>query len=330
MKNNTSQEDLFAGHARDPGLRMPILDKWKPPEIPPDLSRHGFYVGTSGYYFDDWLGLFNPPRVPARQQKYLTDDQKADQDRLRFYQKYFGFVEINSSFYTEPVLESYLDIEKRSKETTLFTVKVNRKISHEREPETDRGVELMEQHITAVSPLIETGRFYSFLIQLEDHNQRSLKKLDYLLAVSEAAVRKKIDVHIEFRHKSWHNEHVLQKLKDYGVGICNTEIPRFSHTFPLKAYATTDKGYVRYSGRNSDNWYPKQKAATSKERTAQRNRRYDYMYSEQEIKSRVENQIKLSKKTNATAVAYNNHYRIQAVLNAITNLKMLKWRFGLG
>jgi hypothetical protein len=42
----------------------------------------------------------------------------------------------------------------------------------------------MRGHIYAVSPLVETGRFFSFLIQLPDFMIRSQKKLDYLLAVA--------------------------------------------------------------------------------------------------------------------------------------------------
>ena len=38
----------------------------QPMEIPPDLSLQGFLVGTSGYYYDDWVGIFNPPRIRAR------------------------------------------------------------------------------------------------------------------------------------------------------------------------------------------------------------------------------------------------------------------------
>lgn len=299
---------------------------WNPVEVPPDLSGQGFYVGTSGYYFDDWIGLFNPPRVSARERERLPAAAQADQDRLLFYQKYFRFVEINSSFYTEPLLQTYLDIEKRSREDMVYAVKANQAVSHTREWDAAKGAELMERHAEAVSPLIETGRFYSFLIQLEDRNERSAKKLDYLLRAAEPVVRKKLDIHIEFRHRSWHSEQVLQALKDSNIGICNTEIPAVAHAFPLKAYATTPKGYVRYSGRNLADWYPKGPAATAKERTDQRNRRYDYLYTEEEVKERVDGQMKLAAKTGSLAVAYNNHYKISAILNAVFNLKWLQWK----
>jgi uncharacterized protein YecE (DUF72 family) len=303
---------------------MNAAQPWQPYEIPPDLTGRGFYVGTSGYYYDDWIGLFNPPKTRIRG---LSEEQKADQDRLLFYQKYFAFVEINATFYHEPSLTQFLDIESRSAPRTKYTVKVHQDVSHTKKWDTSAGIEAMERHICGVSPLIETGRFYSFLIQLEDHLQRSQSRLDYFMSVASVAVRRQIDVHIEFRHISWHDLHVLQTLKDNGVGICNTEIPPVKHAFPLKAYATTDKGYIRYNGLNLDHWYPKGRQETPQDKIASRNARYDYEYSDAELAKRMGLQLILSHKTTNIAIAFNNHYQSQAVRNAIENLKMLAEKF---
>jgi uncharacterized protein YecE (DUF72 family) len=201
---------------------------------------------------------------------------------------------------------------------------VHRDISHSKDADIARGKELMRAHLQAVSPLIETGRFYSFLIQLEDHVFRSQKKLDYLLAVAAEAVEKRLDVHIEFRHISWHVASVLEALKNACVGICNTEIPPVKHAFPLKAYATTEAGYVRYSGRNASDWYQAGTPVKPREKLAARNARYNYNYSEEEIKTRVAGQRTLFKKVTRVAVAYNNHYQAKAVANAITNIRLLR------
>ena len=297
---------------------------WQPMEIPPDITPQGFFVGTSGYYYDDWIGVFNPNKITKAKAEDMPEAQKADQDRLRFYQKYFSFVEINNTFYREPLLEHFLDIERRSKESMKYAVKVYKDISHTRDNDVEKGKELMRRHITAVSPLIETGRFFSFLIQLEDHVFRSRQKLDYLLAVASEAVRKRIDVHIEFRHRSWHDESVLAALKNSGVGICNTEIPAIGHAFPLKAYATTEKGYIRYSGLNIDQWYPEKQPISAKEKLATRNARYNYEYSDEELLARAEGQLKLHKKTTCVAIAFNNHFQAKAIRNSIKNIKLLK------
>ena len=299
---------------------------WSPLGIPPDISRSGYYVGTSGYYFDDWVGRFNPPKATKRQQSEMSAGQRDAQDRLRFYQRYFSFVEINNTFYREPDIANFLDIERRSKPAMKYAVKVHREISHTKTWDTEAGQRMMSDHITAVSPLVETGRFFSFLIQLEDRVVRSRKRLEYLLHVADVATRSKIDVHIEFRHISWHEMHPLQALKDAGVGICNTEIPPLRHAFPLKTYATTDKGYVRYSGRNLDHWYPRQEQKTSRQRTEARNARYDYLYSKEEVEERGTGQLELGLKVSSVAIAWNNHYNISAVHNAISNVHQLKMK----
>jgi uncharacterized protein YecE (DUF72 family) len=305
------------------------LSSWKPMEVPPDITHSGLYIGTSGYYYDDWVGRFNPPKKAKPADGVFSEEPNYDQDRLRFYQKYFSFVEINSTFYSEPLLEHFLDIERRSKPSMKYAVKVHRAISHDFTITTETATEAMQRHIYAISPLVETGRFYSFLIQLPDFAYRSQTRLDYLLTVAGEAIRMGIDVHMELRHGSWHETNVLQAFKDSGVGICNTEIPHIKNVFPLKAYATTDKGYIRYSGLNIKDWYPEQKAVSPKEKLAARNARYNYEYSDEELKERLEGQIVLLNKTGNVAVAFNNHYQAKAVMNATKNIKMLKLKLGL-
>lgn len=297
---------------------------WRPLEPGPDITAYKIYLGTSGYYYDDWIGLFNPPKLSARALRTAPEEERQQQDRLRFYQEYFSFVEINHTFYQEPVLAHFSDIEKRSRPGMLYAVKVYKDLSHTKAFDAAAGKELMRRHISAVAPLVETGRFFSFLIQLEDHLFRTTERLDYLLAVASEAVDRRIDAHIEFRHASWHTMHVLQSLKDSGVGVCNTDLPPIKHVFPLRDYATTDKGYLRYNGRNIDNWYPKAGIKTPKERIAARNARYDYLYSPAEMAELVKGQLALAGKTSSLAIAFNNHFKIKAIVNAIMNAKLLK------
>lgn len=300
---------------------------WQPMEVPPDLSSRGIYFGTSGYYYDDWIGVFNPPKRPAKALRDATEGERADQDRLLFYEKYFSFVEINHTFYQEPVAAQFAGIEKRSKPGMKYAVKVHKDISHTRAWDAGQGREIMRRYCAAAGPLVESGRFFGFLVQLEDHCCRTQQRLDYLRSVCEEAVALRLDVHIEFRHASWHTMQVLQSLKDTGIGICNTDIPPVRHAFPLKAYATTDKGYLRYSGRNLANWNPRpgetKRIAGSAGRVAMRNARYDYEYSEEELKTLAQGQLALMRKTGQMAVAYNNHYQAKAIRNAVENIQLL-------
>ena len=299
-------------------MSKPPPKTWQPIEPPPDVTSDGFYVGVAGYDFDDWAGRFYPPRR-ARGSK-----ARGELERLSFYQDYFPIVEINHTLEEEPQLATFVEIEKCSKPSMLYTVRVHRNISHVQKPKPDTAVGLMRTHIQAVSPLVETGRFYSFLIQLDDRLLRSQKRLEYLVTVASEAVRLRLDVHIEFRHNSWHHVYPIQVLKDNGIGICNAEIPPLGHDFPLKAYATTEKGYVRYSGRNKENWRRRAQPAQRSGADDNGSRYDDYLYSEGEIEKRVAGQVALSEKVSSLAVIYNNCYRAQAVVNAVQNIRQLK------
>ena len=102
-------------------------------------------------------------------------------------------------------------------------------------------------------------------------------------------------------------EFVLDALKDNGIGICNTEIPGFSQILPLTAYATTDKGLIRYHGKNPAS-----------------GRHPDYLNSKKEIQQRISGQIGLSKKVSTLAIVYNNNPQTAALKNAVRNIQLLK------
>ena len=56
---------------------------------------------------------------------------------------------------------------------------------------------------------------------------------------------------------------------------------------------------------------------------AQRNARYDYEYSDQELLQRSKGQLVLRTKTSLLAIAFNNHFQAKAVRNAIKNMRIL-------
>lgn len=294
-------------------LILPFADKaggpWKPFAIPPDLSALGLHVGTAGWHFDDWAGRFYPPRAPRNTGVTLRD-------RFAFYQRYFSFVELNHTFYEEPLLRTFLELERRSKPGMRYAVKVHRSVSHKGAWDADEGKALMRRHAEAVSPLVDAGRFYSFLIQLDDRVERGPKALDYLLAAGAAAVAEGRDVHVEFRNRTWHQEPVLRALQDAGIGICNTEIPKLPHAFPRRAYATSAKGYIRYCGLNASAWSVDAGDAP-RERLKAADARYDYLYSARELEERAREQLQLLRKTGSVAVVFKNHVRAQAPRNAI-------------
>lgn len=316
-----------------PSLGSPRAGGWKPWDIPPDLSALGMHVGTGGYSFDEWDGRFYPPAgrsgPPAgRFEPHVDRVEPPARDRLPFYQLYFPFLEINHTFYQEPLLQQFVELERRSKTGMLYSVKTHRDVSHKGTWVADEGRALMRRHAAAVSPLAESGRFYSFLIQLDEGVERARKVLDYLLAAGSAAVSEGLDVHVEFRNRTWHQEPVLQALKDAGIGICNTDLPPLPHMFPLRAYATTDKAYVRYCGRNLGAWRPDGHGANGSPaaRSHARNARYDYLYPAEELEELAQGLLAMRKKAGAVAAVFKNHVKAQAAANAAELIRLLATR----
>ena len=291
-------------------------DIWMPFPTPPNLSKNNYLFGTSGYHFDDWIGVFNPPR---------GHPDPATDNRFQFYLRYFGFVEINHTFYREPDPAWFSKFLIQCKENTQISVKIHKTISHNWNWDWHKIEPLMIRHVTAVQEVAKTNRFYSFLIQLEDRVTYNERRLEYLSHISEIALLEGLDVHIEFRNITWHQHHILQHLKDRNIGICNTEIPQINRSiFPLKSYATSRKGYIRYSGRNIKNWRQNyQRQRTRQDQINARNKRYDYRYSIEELKERAQGQLAVRQKTDCVAVAFNNHYDAAAVENAITNMNLV-------
>jgi uncharacterized protein YecE (DUF72 family) len=299
---------------------------WKPIQIPANLLDRGIYLGTSGFEFQDWQGRFYPPSNGVRQARNVSTDSKIPtQDWFKFYQQYFSFLEIGHTFYQEPQLQAFLEFERRSKASMRFSVKVHGDISHKGIWDLEQGKALMKKHVEAVSPLSDTGKFYSFLIQLDHTLERKRKVHDFLISTASVAIGEGLDVHIEFRNRTWHQESVLQSLKDYGIGICNTEIPGLSAAFPLKTYATSKKGYTRYHGLNRNAWESAEGGVnlSPTERQNIIQSRSDYLYSQKELEARLVGQVALKRKVDLTAIVFTNHIQAQAVLNAIQVISLL-------
>ncbi len=103
--------------------------------------------------------------------------------------------------------------------------------------------------------------------------------------------------------------HQLFTHKRKGFSKEDIDQPLISNSIPPTSYATTqDFSYVRLHGRNTKNWFKED---------AGREERYNYLYSKEELTGWVERLKALKKKSENVFVITNNHYRGQAVINAL-------------
>lgn len=74
-------------------------------------------IGTSGWNYRHWRGIFYPKKLPTR--KWLS-----------YYSQYFDTVEVNATFYGTPKKETLARWLEETPEGFLFAVKASRFITH--------------------------------------------------------------------------------------------------------------------------------------------------------------------------------------------------------
>lgn len=183
-------------------------------------------IGTSGYTYKDWRGIFYPKGVAQR-------------DWLAFFAQHYNTVEINATFY-RPFPESvYARWREVTPEGFCFTLKGPRPITHEKRlvgVETD-----LQAFITASKPLGDKRS--AFLWQLPpsfSHTDATRDALANFLSRLPRDIRQAI----EFRHKTWFRDDIYALLNEHNAGFVINDSSRW----PATEVITGDFMYVRFHG----------------------------------------------------------------------------------
>ena len=117
---------------------------------------------------------------------------------------------------------------------------------------------------------------------------------------------------IEFRDAGWMTDETFDLLKTLDFGFCCVDEPRIQGLMPPVARATGPLAYVRLHGRNAAKWWEHANAWE----------RYDYTYSDDELREWIPRLHELDAQVPLTLVYANNHYRGQSVdaLKALSRL----------
>ena len=248
-------------------------------------------IGTSGFSYDDWKEEFYPPDM-------------AKKDFLEFYAEHFRVLELNFSYYRIPDSSQSRQMITKSGGKLEFVIKAYRQMTHE--ISENSLTEILPKFMEGISPFVDAGRLGVILLQFPQsfhyvpENRLYLKSLIETLSPS--------PVPIEFRQREWLKESVYETLRELGAGFVCVDEPPLPSLIPPVVINTSNSGYIRFHGRNSKKWYG------TDSRT-----RYDYLYSEDELKAWVPKIRELAKRTEKLFVFFNNHAKAQA----ITNAKML-------
>ena len=226
-------------------------------------------------------------------------------DPLEYLAQFFNTIEINSSFYRPPApstTKSWVNRVAANKEFA-FTAKLNRLFTHERGKATAKDEKEFREGMDVMA---KAGKLGSLLLQFPWSFKNTADERVYLANLIERF--NDYPLVLEVRHTSWNMPEVYEWLEERGVGICNIDQPVFSKSIRPGAVTTSPVGYVRLHGRNYKDWFREK---------APRDERYNYLYSIDEMDPWLIRIKEVSKQTRETYVITNNHFRGQAVVNAI-------------
>ena len=199
------------------------------------------YVGTSGYSYKEWKGIFYPQNLAAK-------------DMLPYYASRLPAVELNNTFYRLPQTSLIESWKSQVPEDFRFCVKASRSITlFRRLKDADYLTKKLLETVSAFG-----DRLGAVLYRLPDDMKKDLKRLETFLKTLPPEPRAAFD----FRHETWFDDDVLQLLRNENRVLCISD----TDELPVSRIdKTADWGYVRlrrvnYSTADLRDWIRRMKA----------------------------------------------------------------------
>jgi len=268
--------------------------------------------------------------------------------RLRWYARFFDTVEVNSSFYAIVDPRNARHWAERTPDGFLFNVKAYAPMTgHHPRPETlpadvqrllPRHPRLTRRgevesggwppealdHVfrlfgESLSPLAEAGKLGYVLFQFAPW-----VRFDPIRLESLASLRQRLpglDLAVEFRDRSWFPDHAgetLDALRAAGLAHVIVDAPATPNAVPYVPERTAPTVIFRLHGRNAEGWMRQLRG----EEPAVREK-YDYLYSEDELRSLQADVERAADESERVFVAFNNNNRAFPVRNALMLKRML-------
>ena len=253
-------------------------------------DRHFIRIGPAGWSYKDWEGIVYPPH-------------KGRFDELSYLASFFDTIEINSPFYRiPPVTHSKSWVRRVAHNTDFkFTTKIYKGFTHGDPPLQPGDVDAFRAYL---DPLADADKLGALLLQFPwsfKDSEESREKLSTLF-------RQFVDYPqaLEVRHASFQNQEFIDFLAEHDVSWVNVDQPLFHESVKPAATVTGPIGYARFHGRNYEKWFAHSESWE----------RYNYLYSKEELEPWV-GRIEEMARAKETYVITNNHFRGQAIVNAV-------------
>lgn len=200
------------------------------------MTTKKIHIGCSGFYNAHWKKIFYPEKLPSSQW-------------LNYYSEKLNTIEINSTFYKFPVVESLQKWYERTPENFIFSIKAPKLITH-----LNRFNDC-EQQIEDFYSICQQGlhdKLGYLLFQLPPSLAYEEEKLTKILRCLNPEFKNVI----EFRHISWWRDNVYKTLTDHNTIFCSVNHPKLPNTI----IANGGKAYIRLHG-NPEIFYSNYPAA---------------------------------------------------------------------
>jgi len=257
-------------------------------------------VGPAGWSYADWEGIVYPKR------------KGRSFDPLEYIASYFDLVEINSTFYRVPPRSVCRRWSERvaGRPDFLFTAKAPQEITHRAKPHPEEDLAAFK---TAMAPLFESNRLGAVLVQFPWSFRPTPETMAYVKTVTERL--RPFPTAVEVRHGGWGAPRALAFFRDQGIALCGIDQPLIGNSLAPDSYVPgSGLAYFRLHGRNKDKWFAKH---------AGRDERYNYLYDASELAPWRERIGHAAKGALNVFAVLNNHFRGQAVVNALQLQTML-------
>jgi uncharacterized protein YecE (DUF72 family) len=264
--------------------------------------------------------------------------------RLNYYAGHFNTVEVDSSYYAIPDRNTVWLWTQRTPAEFTFHIKAHGSLTgHGVDPRTlpqdirntlpdvdrekryvyikDKGIlnSLAERFVDVLSILQRDGKLGVLVFQFPPWFHYNPRNFDYILRCKKLMCD--LPVAVEFRHGSWlttdRAENIFRLLKEHEITYITADEPQYGSlaTIPFMPQVTTDIAYFRFHGRNKQNWLRK---------GIETSLRYDYLYSDDEIKEFAGPVLSANKKAKSTFAMFNNCHGGFAMRNAMRLQEIIK------
>jgi uncharacterized protein YecE (DUF72 family) len=180
------------------------------------------HVGTSGWSYKDWAGVFYPPKIKGA-------------DQLAYYAGQFDSVEINATFYRTPN-QPMIDAWNRNLPPSFhLVVKGARSVTH-----LKKLANCEDPLALFLDRVLQLRTLRVILWQLPPSLHKDVARLDHFLAMLPGGVRHAV----EFRHASWWDDEVTETLTRHKAALATLSHPQL----PDRIDVTTDFLYLRFHG----------------------------------------------------------------------------------